>query len=58
MPNSFRITSCRKGRHHLASYICKPKIATLKAVSQFGVIEPEKVEHGGVEIVHMHRILG
>jgi len=58
VPNSFRISSCQEGRHHLASYICKPKIAPLKAVSQFGMIEPEKVEHGGVQIVYMHRILG
>ena len=33
-------------------------IAALKAVDQFGVIESQQMKQRGIEIMHMHRILG
>lgn len=36
----------------------QPIVAALEAIGQSGVIDPQEVQDGGVEIVNMHWILG
>ena len=40
---------------HAARYVCKTEVASLKAVGELLVIQPETVEHGGVQVIGMNR---
>ena len=45
------------GLQHAATNIRQPEIAALEAVSEGCVVDAEQVEHGGVQVVHMHHVL-
>lgn len=38
--------------------VCQSEVASSVSVGELFVIEAEQLEHGGVEVVDMHRILG
>ena len=44
--------------HHLARDVGQAEVAALKTVGQFLVIEAQQMQHGRVEIVDMHLVLG
>src|SRR5439155_27062822 len=47
---------CQQSFNRFAADIREAIIAALKAVSKPGVINPQTMEHGGVEIVHVDRV--
>src|SRR5690606_35541495 len=52
------LASRQKLLHHFTMHIGKAKIAPLEAIGQPGMIEPEQVQDGGVQVVHMHLVRG
>src|SRR5205814_2841237 len=50
------ITSGEKLLHYVPCHVRQPEVAALEAVRQPGVIEPQEMENGGMQIVHVHRI--
>ena len=44
--------------HHVSMNVSQAKVATLIPVGQAFVVDSQKVQYGGVKIMHMHAILG
>src|SRR5688500_5637099 len=44
--------------HHLAMHVRQPEVAALEAEGEFGVVEAEEVEEGGVQVVDVDLVLG
>ncbi len=42
---------------HIPMHIRQSKITAAEVVGQFGVIQSEEVQHRGVQVVDMHRLL-
>ena len=42
---------------HVAADIGKPKVSTRVPISQLGVIQAQQMQHGGLKIMDVHRIL-
>jgi hypothetical protein len=40
--------------HYFTVHIGKPKISSLKAESQFLVIQPKQVKHGGMQVMNVN----
>src|SRR2546425_4902907 len=42
--------------YHAATDISQPKVPTLKAIGQAGVVDAQTVQNGGLQVVDMNRI--
>src|SRR5438477_7111775 len=49
--------SCHDALHHLAEVVREPEIASVVAVGQFLVVEPQQPQDRGVQVVHVYFIL-
>ncbi len=56
MTAPFRMLLQNSSRH-LASYIGETEITTGIMIGELLVIDPEQVQDGGMEVMHMHGIL-
>ena len=52
------ISSGKQGLENLAEDVRQAEIAPLEFVSQLGVVEPQRLQNCGVQVVHVYRVLG
>src|SRR5262245_51769902 len=44
--------------HHVAVHIGQPEVAALEPEREPFVVDPQQVQHGRLEVVHVHRLVG
>ncbi len=52
------IPSSQDRFHYLSADICQPEMAALEFVGQARVVDPDTTQDGGLQIVHMDRVIG